>query len=227
MEQISLSAKSRGETGKCPSGRLRRSGSVPAVLYGPGIKGSIVLKLGASELDNVLHTAAGGNVIVNLSVEGETKPRTVMLKDISRHPLSGSIEHVDLLEVLMDKKIIVEVPIHLVGKAAGLAVGGILQQEARKVKIECLPTQIPDYIDVDVTSIGIGRSLHMREIPLPQGVKVLDLDLTVASVVAPTIEVAPKTAEEVEAELAKSFEVPEEEKKEEAPAEEKEKEKKK
>ena len=227
MEQINLTARSRGEIGKCPSRRLRTRGEIPAVLYGPGIKGSIPLSFSTKELDNVLHTAAGGNVIVNLSVEGEKKPRTVMFKEISHHPLSGGIEHVDLLEVLMDRKVIVEVPIHIAGKAAGIALGGILQQEARKVRIECLPTQIPDFIDADVTALGIGRSLHMRDISLPEGVKVFDLDMTVASVVAPTIEVAPKTAEEVEAELAKSFEVKEEEKKEEAPAEEKEKEKEK
>jgi large subunit ribosomal protein L25 len=217
MEQINLTARQRGETGKCPARRLRSSGGVPGVLYGPAIKGSIPLTLTLKELDRVLHTAAGGNVLVNLAMEGDKKPRTVMFKQVSRHPLRGSVEHVDLIEVLMDKKVTVEVPVHITGKAAGAAFGGIVQQESRKVRIECLPSAIPDSIDLDVTPLGIGQSLHVRDIRLPEGVRAIDEpSMTIVSIVAPTAEVAPKTAEEVEAELAKSFEEKEEPKKEKA-----------
>ncbi|MDO8426132.1 MAG: 50S ribosomal protein L25 [Deltaproteobacteria bacterium] len=215
MEQINLLAKSRQETGKGPARRLRNSGLVPAVLYGSGIKGAVSISLNGKELQKVLHTAAGGNVLVSLSVEGD-KTRTVMFKDILRHPLKGSIEHVDLLEILMDHKIIVEVPVHITGRAAGLAFGGIVSQDHRKVRVECLPSQIPDSFDVDVTPLGIGQSFHVKDINLPEGLKALDdPDMTIVSVVAPMAEVAPKTAEEVEAELAKSFEEKEEVKKEE------------
>ncbi len=215
MERINLSAKSRQETGKGPARRLRNSGLVPAVLYGSGIKGAVPVSLNGKELDKILHTAAGGNVLVNLNVEGD-RNRTVMFKEILRHPLKGSIEHVDLLEILMDHKLTVEVPIHIVGKAAGLAFGGIVSQEHRKIKIECLPTHIPDSFDLDVTPLGIGQSLHVKDIQLAEGLRALDdLDMTIVSIVAPTAEVAPKTAEEVEAELAKSFEEKEEAKKEE------------
>lgn len=216
MEQINLAAKPRQETGKCPAGRLRRSGKVPAVLYGSGMKGALPLTLDGKELDRILHTAAGGNVLVKLSLEGQPKPHTVMFKEIERHPLKGSILHVDLLEILMDKKILVEVPVHIVGKAEGVALGGIIQQEARKIRIECLPNQIPDSIDVDVTPLGIGQSIHVRDIKLPEGARAAgEASQTLVSVVAPTAEVAPKTAEEVEAELKKSFEEKEEAKKEE------------
>lgn len=213
MEQISLTAQKREATGKGPSGRLRVGGKVPAILYGPGIKGAVSMTLDGKELDKVLHTAAGGNVLVNLSIEGGAR-KTAMFKDISRHPLSGSIQHVDLYEVRMDHKIHVDVPIHIVGKAAGLAFGGIIQIEHRKVKVECLPMNIPDAFEVDVTPLGIAQSLHVRDLSLPEGVKsVDDPAMTLVSVVAPTAEVAPKTAEEVQAELAKSFEEKEEEKK--------------
>jgi large subunit ribosomal protein L25 len=216
MEKIDLSAKKRETTGKGPARRLRSSGLVPAILYGAHVKSSITLALDNKELEKVLHTGAGGNVLVNLSLEGDKKPRMVMFKEIMRHPLTRSIEHVDLFEVLMDHKVTVEVPLHVVGKAQGLALGGIVQQEARRVKVECLPTGIPDSLDIDVTPLGIGQSLHVRDIKLTEGIKILaDADMTVVSVVAPTSEVAPKTAEEVQAELAKSFEEKEEEKKEE------------
>lgn len=216
MEQINLSAKKRENTGKGPARRLRSSGFIPAILYGAHVQDAITLALDNKELEKVLHTAAGGNVLVSLNLEGDKKPRMVMFKEIMRHPLTSSIEHVDLFEVLMDHKVTVEVPIHIVGKAQGVALGGIVQQEARKVKVECLPTNIPDSLDADVTPLGIGQSLHVRDIKLTEGVRVLaDADMTIVSVVAPTVEVAPKTAEEVQAELAKSFEEKEEEKKEE------------
>ncbi|HBG46408.1 MAG TPA: 50S ribosomal protein L25 [Deltaproteobacteria bacterium] len=206
MEQINLAAQQRNERGKGPAGRLRANGMVPGVLYGPGVEGAIAVTIGLKELDKALHTHAGGNVLVNLDIAGDKK-RTVMFKEVLRHPLKRTVEHVDLLEVQMDHKVVVEVPVHLVGKAAGLAFGGIVQHETRKVRLECLPGNIPDSIDVDITPLGVGHSFHVKDISLKEGLVALDEpELTVVSIVAPTAEVAPKTAEEVEAELAKSFE---------------------
>lgn len=214
MEQINLTAEPRQSIGKCNSRRLRVSGFVPAVLYGGGSRDAVTLSLDSKELDKVLHTAAGGNVLVNLNLQGDKKARTVMFKEISRHPLKGYIQHVDLLEIQMDHKVVVEVPLHVVGKAAGLAFGGIVSQELRKLKVECLPTHIPDAIDVDVTPLNIGQSLHVRDLKLAEGLKPIgEAEATIVSVVAPTAEVAPKTAEEVQAELAKSFEEKEKEEK--------------
>ncbi|MBI5903615.1 MAG: 50S ribosomal protein L25, partial [Deltaproteobacteria bacterium] len=203
----------RQQTGKCPAGRLRRGGMVPAVLYGTGVKGAVSLALNTKELEKVLHTAAGGNVLVNLSLEGD-KGTTVMFKDIYRHPVNGGIQHVDLFAIQMDHRITVEVPVHIVGKAVGLAFGGIVQQETRKIRIDCLPSDIPGSVDLDVTPLGIGQSLHVRDVVLKEGLRAIDdPEMTIVSVVAPTAEVAPKTAEEVQAELAKSFEEKEEEEK--------------
>ncbi|MDP2690114.1 MAG: 50S ribosomal protein L25 [Deltaproteobacteria bacterium] len=211
MEEITLSAQPREKTGKCPSRRLRSEGLIPAVLYGPNVEGALSLTFSDKELEKVLHTAAGGNVLVNLDIKGD-KGRKVMFKEVLRHPLRGTLQHVDLLEILMDHKVTLEIPVHITGKAAGLAFGGIVQHEARRIKVECLPSQIPDSIDFDITPLGIGDSFHVKDINLPEGVVAVDEpELTIVSIVAPAAEVAPKTAEEVEAELAQSFAEKEEE----------------
>ena len=215
MEQINLTALLRVERGKGPAGRLRAAGRVPGILYGPGVEGAIALALNTKELEKTLHTHAGGNVLVNLEIAGD-KNRTVMFKEVMRHPLRGTVVHVDLLEVNLNETIEIEVPVHLTGKAGGLAFGGIVQHETRTITILCLPSQIPDSIEVDITSLNVGQSLHVKDIQLAQGLTAVDEpDLTVVSIVSPTAEVAPKTAEEVQAELAKSFAEKEEGKKEE------------
>ncbi|WKZ33660.1 MAG: 50S ribosomal protein L25 [Thermodesulfobacteriota bacterium] len=215
MEKINLSAEQRNETGNGPARRLRANGKVPGILYGPGIEKALAVTLEKKELDKTLGTGARGNVLVNLDIAGD-KVRTVMFKEVLRHPLKGTVQHVDLLEVQMDHKVVVEVPVHLTGKAAGLAFGGIVQHETRRIRIECLPGNIPDSIDVDITRLGVGDSVHVRDIALNEGLEAVDEpELTVVSVVAPTAEAAPRTAEEVEAELAKSFEEKEGAKKEE------------
>ncbi len=223
MEQIELSAQPRNGTGKEIAKKLRKDGFVPCVLYGPASKDATPLAINALELNKALTTGAKGNVLVSLKVEGdEKKGRTVMFRGFQRDPLKRNIIHVDLYELLMDHKIVVDVPIHLTGKAQGVALGGILQHEARTLKIECLPNQIPGKIDVDVTNLMIGHSVHIKDIALPEGLRVLgDLNMTIALIAAPTAEVETKTAEEAKAEIAKSFEVKEEEKKEEAKEEKK------
>lgn len=216
MEQINLAAEKRSVTGKGHAGRLRVAGNVPAVIYGAGIKGSMPIVVKAKEMEKVLHTSAGGNVLLSLNIAGETKPRMAMFKAVRRHPLKGTLEHVDLLQIDMDHKIVAEVPVHVVGKAIGLTFGGIIQLESRTVKIECLPGRIPTGIDVDVTALNVGHSLHIKDMKLPEGTRAMaDPMATLVSVVAPTAEVAPKTAEEIQAELAKSFEEKEKEPKEE------------
>ena len=215
MEQINLTALLRVERGKGPAGRLRVAGRVPGILYGPGVEGAIALALNTKELEKTLHTHAGGNVLVNLEIAGD-KNRTVMFKEVMRHPLRGTVVHVDLLEVNLNETIEIEVPVHLTGKAAGLAFGGIVQHETRTITILCLPSQIPDSIEVDITPLNVGQSIHVKDIQLAQGLTAVnEPDLTVVAIVSPTAEVAPKTAEEVQAELAKSFAEKEEGKKEE------------
>lgn len=211
MEETSIVAQPREATGKCPSRRLRKDGKVPAVLYGAKSEGSVNLSISGKVLEKVLHTSAGGNVLVSLTVEGQKKPRMVMFKEVVRHPMRDSIQHVDLYEVAMDHKVTVDIPVHITGKSEGVALGGVMQQEARTINVECLPGNIPESFDVDVTALGIGDAIHIRDLELAKGVEVLDdPDATIVSIVMPTAEVEAKTAEEVEEELSKSFEEKEE-----------------
>ena len=215
MEQIELVAQQRKGIGKETVKKLRKEGLIPCILYGPAFKEAVPLTVTVLELSKAISTEAKSNVLVNLKIEGDKKKtRTVMFRGFQRDPLKRNIIHVDLYELLMDHKLVVDVPVHLTGKAQGVALGGILQQESRTLKVECLPNQIPDKIDVDVTSLTIGHSIHVKDIALPQGLKVVgEPNQTIALVAAPTAEVEVKSAEEAKAEIAKSFEVKEEEKK--------------
>jgi len=211
MEKIVLSAQPRDSRGKGPARRLRASGRVPAVLYGAGIEGSIPLALDNKELEKVLSTGAGGNVLVSLQVEGDKDPRNVMFKEVDRDPVVSSINHVDLIEIVMGTKVTVEVPINLVGKSEGEAAGGTLHLDARSIEVECLPSRIPDSIDVDVTDLAIGDSIHVGSLQLEEGLKVLaDPETTIVSVVAPKAEEEAVSAEEAEEAIAQSFEEKEE-----------------
>lgn len=222
MEQIELTAKQRHGVGKETAKKLRREGLVPAILYGPAIKDAMPLSLNNKDLKKALSTGARSNVLVNLKIQDDKKEkRVVMFRGFQRNVLTQEIIHADLYELLMDHNLVVDVPIHLTGKAQGVALGGILQQESRTLKIECMPNQIPDRIDVDVTNLTIGHSIHVKDIALLQGLKVVgDPNQTIALVAAPAAEVVVKSAEEIQAELAKSFEEKEkpEEKKEEEKA---------
>ena len=206
MDVIELKAALREKTGKGNAKRLRSAGSLPAVLYGPAIDNNVSLTLNNKDLELILHHTAGGTLLVNLLVDDAKKPRTVMFKDVVRDPVKDSLLHVDLMEVRMDQAVTVEVPLHIVGKSKGEAEGGVIQHDHRVIKGECLPDKIPGSIDVDVTELDVGQSLHVKDLTLPEGLKVLDdEEMTIVSVVAPTIQEEEKTAEEMEEELAESF----------------------
>ncbi|GMR04692.1 MAG: 50S ribosomal protein L25/general stress protein Ctc [Thermodesulfobacteriota bacterium] len=206
MEQITLSADKRSETGKSASRRFRREGRVPAVLYGPAIEGSIPLVVNGREFNKLLHGSAGENAIISLNFGGADQDRMVMLKEIVRDPVHSSVVHVDFIEVVLGQSITVEIPLILIGKAEGQTLGGIVQHGVRKVTVACLPRSIPDSLEVDVTSLGIGQAFHLKDVKLPDGVTLVDdPDITVVSIAAPLAEEEAKTGEEVEEELAKSF----------------------
>jgi len=205
-EEVSLQAGTRDITGRATARQLRREGFSPAVLYGPGIEKSMSLSINRKELERVLHLSAGANVIVALDIKGDEK-RTAMFKEVVRHPVSNTIEHVDLIHIIYGTLITVDVPIRITGKAKGQILGGILQHDVRKMTVECLPKGIPDSLEVDITELGIGDSIHLKDIALPEGVKLTDdEDITVLSIVAPATEEVAVTGEEATEELAKSFE---------------------
>ncbi len=206
MEQVNLTAWSREGLGKEKSGRLRKEGFIPAVLYGPGIDNTLNLKLDTRAVDKALSSHSSGNMFINLSIDGDKKDITVLIKQLDRHPAKDTVVHMDLMNVLKDHEIHAEVPIVLTGKSVGVVQqGGILQQEHRTTKVACLPSALPDSIEVDVTSLENGQSVHLKDLVMPEGVKLMeDPELTVVLIAVPRT-VVEKTAEEVEAELAESL----------------------
>lgn len=198
MGDHALSVEVREHTGKGMGRRLRAGGRIPAILYGRG-RESVPISLDPRLLEKLLATSdAGMNTLIDLAVAGRSDlaGRVVLVKELQRHPVRGSLLHADFYEVDLTKTIEVSVPIHVVGTAVGVALdGGILDQALRELEIECLPRAIPDQIDVDVSALMIGQSIHVRELSLPEGVKLLsDPDLSVVSVVAPAAEIVPEVA---------------------------------
>ena len=192
MAHVALTAHSRKGTGKGAARTLRRQALIPAVFYGPEVD-PVNLSLKYRDLEKLIKTGAGENVIIDLAIEtGEsTLSHRAMLKEIQMDPVKQTILHVDLYEISMDKKIEVEVPITLTGTAKGVSdEGGILQQVSRTLEISCLPD-----------NLNIGDSLHVSDLNIPQGIEVLvEGELTIATVVPPTKveEIEPEVPEEEE-----------------------------
>lgn len=181
---ITVHASSRSQLGKSGSNRTRAQGKVPAIVYGPG-EPSRPIAVNAKDVKAILHAPLGRNTVVTLDVEGTTSK--AMLKSFDHHPLTREVTHADFYTVRDDRAVIVPVPFVLVGKSKGVAVdGGVLRQIFRTLNVSCTPDKIPAKLEADITNLGLGESLHARDIVVPAGVTVkLDAGQTVASVVAP------------------------------------------
>jgi len=208
MEKPELSVQVRSERKKGAARKIRRSGLIPGVLYGPSV-GNVLLAIDPHALLKAVDTDAGTNTLIKLRVEGaeELAGKVVMLRDLQVDPLNRIPLHADLYEIRMDETVMVEVPVRLAGKAVGIDEGGILDQGIRELRVECLPGSIPEMLEVDVTALGMGQSIHVSDIVLPEGVKVVgELSTAVASISAPLAEeevAAPAEGEEpVEGEAA-------------------------
>jgi len=192
MQFMELKGEVRQGKGKGACKKLRRKNLLPAVVYGGG-GGGLPIVVNPRELLKVL--GHGENVLIRLSLEGGGGIRTVILKELQRHPVRGSLLHADFQEISMERKITVAVPLILVGEAMGKLKGGIVDQSLREVEVECLPLTIPDRIEVDVSGLDLGDTLHVRDLKVPDGVRVLeDPELTVVSVVAPEVEAVEEAA---------------------------------
>lgn len=206
MAENVLSAETRSETGKGANRKLRVSGKIPAVIYGKSRDAQSVT-LDPKALETLLHkSGAGLNTLIDLSVSGRTD--TVLVKELQRHPVHGSYVHVDFFKVDLTQKITVSVPIHFIGKARGVEFGGILDHPLRELEVECLPRAIPEFVEVDVSALEVGQSIHVSDLRLPEGVEVkTDATLPVASVVLPAAEVEATPVETVvEGEVAEGAE---------------------
>jgi len=192
MKQIQMEASIRKTSGKGPSGRLRKQEIIPAVLYGYG-QPALNLEVGDREVQKAIHTSAGTNVLVKLSIQGGDGPmqETVMIKALQRHPVTSKLVHVDMIKVSMDHPLETAVPVIVTGTAPGIKEGGTLEVVHRELAIRCLPALIPENITVDVSSLAIGDAITVAQLPAMEGIPFLgESHEPVVHVVAPKIEEA-------------------------------------
>jgi large subunit ribosomal protein L25 len=200
METVELQAEPRATAGKGPARRMRSTGKVPAVFYGPK-RSTTAIAIDSKEFLQKVAALEGSHLIRFRSAAGDLADKVALVKDAQYHPVTGAVLHADFYEVDMTQKLRVRVPLHFTGKAAGVALGGILQPVQRDVEVECLPSDIPDFINVDVTALEIHDAIHVSQVQAPAGVTVCyDTDSTVVTVSPPTIEEV--KVEEVVAEVA-------------------------
>lgn len=201
MEIIELKAQVRREKGKNKVNKLRAEGLVPANLYGYKSEPTDIVVNGR-DFDHLIHSAAGTHVILKLVIDNGQSP-TVIVKETQRNPLRDDLLHVDFLSVALDEKITAAVPVSLVGDSAGVREGGILQHGLWEVQVEALPTNLPDHLEIDISNLGIGESLHASDIPLPPELALITSpDEVLASVLTPTVYKEEEEVVEEEVEVA-------------------------
>jgi large subunit ribosomal protein L25 len=188
-----------GRFNKNAARRVRVAGKIPAVVYGAG-QDSVAVTVDPKVIIKILHSDSGHNTIFDLDVTG-TSVVKAMIVDWQHEPIKGALLHIDLKRVAMDKMMTVSVPIQLIGVPLGVrAQGGILEHVLREVEIECLPTDIPSHLDIDVSNLEMNQSIHVSDLPHPGSIKFLDDEgLTVAHVSAIREEVVEPEAVDVAA----------------------------
>lgn len=192
-----LSARPRAERGKGAARRMRAAGRVPAVIYGHNEQ-TRALTVDARELERLFASIHRDNTVINVTVEGEAEVKA-LVREVQMHAYRGHVLHFDLYQIHAGESITVSVPIFLTGTPEGVKAGGILQHTLNDLEIRCLADQIPEEIRIDVTHLGIGDSIHVNELPLPEGVEALvDADRSVCSVIPPTVTAVETPAEGAE-----------------------------
>ena len=202
MSQPVIAARVRKNKGKGAARKLRKNNQIPAIFYGPKTE-PVMLAVDYSELKGIMKRGSGENIVIDLQVQSDqgTETRKAMLKDLLMDPVKDTFLHADFYEISMDKKITVGVPIRLVNTPVGATDGGILQHIRRELTISCMPGKLIDFLDLDVSGLDIGDSLHIRDIELPEGITTAEEDhLTVAIVAAPTVTPEAEEEEVVEEE---------------------------
>ena len=188
METIKLSVEQRQERGKGEMGRLRRGGRVPGIFYGPS-QDTVSVCVNTREFQYKVESLEGSHLIEFLSQTTDLNGKIALLKDVQHHPVTTEPLHIDFYEIDVKVPVQVGVPVHLVGKAEGVTAGGVLHYFRREIMVECLPLDIPESIEIDVTSLEINDAVRVEDLKLPSGVSALeDAQLMLASVAAPTVE---------------------------------------
>ena len=199
-QMVSLAANPREKTGKGAARQARFAKQVPAVIYGHG-RPAQALMVDALSLEQALSGVEPESTLIELTVDGK-KTRT-LIREIQRHPIRPDIIHVDFYEIHSGEKVTLKVPVHLVGAPDGVRNGGgVLDQVTREVEIEVLPEHIPDRVELDVTALKIGDSLHVRDLTIANAVILTGTDLTIATVVPPRAEEVAAPTPEAAAEVA-------------------------
>jgi large subunit ribosomal protein L25 len=194
-KQVKLSISRRTGIGRAAVRKIKAQGAVPAIIYG-GKQQPEPVQVSKRDISLMLSHASGENILVELAIDGETGSRLALVQEVQHSPVGGDVLHVDFHAVSMDEMIEADVPLEPVGIAEGVKTfGGLLEQSLRSLEIECLPKDLPDVITVDVSNLNIGDAIHVKEIPLPEGVTTrISPELTVFSVLAPTVEEEPAAA---------------------------------
>jgi large subunit ribosomal protein L25 len=192
-ENVELKAREREGRGKNDARRLRVSGFVPAVLYGDGSEENAVLAVPDRVVDYTL-THFGDNALYDLERDGSTT--TARVVDVQRNPVSGRLVHVDFAPVDMTERIVVTVPVAIIGESPGVDEGGVLQQVAYEIELETLPGDIPQEVELDVSGLGLNENLTLADLSLPEGATLISDPEEVAATVTPPTEI---TDEEMEA----------------------------
>jgi large subunit ribosomal protein L25 len=216
MEQKTLSAESRARLGKGESGRLRRRGRIPAVIYGH--QEPLAVSIDAHEFDTKFHHISE-STIIRLAVGGQE--REVLIRDFQEDAVGGQVTHIDFYEVDKNRVLRTNVRVELTGAPVGVKEGGLLEHFVHEVEVECLPSQLPEKIILDVNELRLGKSLHVRELPPVEGVRFLNSpEQVVCAVVHKRVEVEAPVAAAVPAEGEEAAEAAEGEEAGETPAEE-------
>lgn len=193
-----ITAQTRDEIGKGAARTARRGGRVPGILYGHGEE-SMALSVDARELQKLVSTISVDNTIVDLDMDGESYK--VLIRELQKHPFRDEFLHIDFFHVTMDEKIHVEIPILLTGVSTGVKnKGGVLDHQLRELEVYCLPGNIPEKVEIDVSELDIGDSVHVGDITLPDIEILTDLDRSVVAVLAPTVIEEEEEEEEPEEE---------------------------
>jgi large subunit ribosomal protein L25 len=203
LEQFELNATVRKTTGNSPARQLRRGGQMPAVLYGPQTE-PILLSVNIKELEMILKKGNIGSLILNLVIQnGKKITKPAMIKEFQSHPVSGNFLHVDFYEIDMQRKINVMIPVVTQGQSVGVELGGLLQIVRREIEVLCMPGDIPEAIEIDITDLNIGDSVHVEEIPLGDNIEIpADVNFTVLTIISPKVEEVEEEEEELEGEEA-------------------------
>jgi large subunit ribosomal protein L25 len=198
-KQVKLAAQIRSQVGRTAVKKIKSQGFVPAVIYSHN-EAPVSLQVAVSDIDTVLAHAVGEHLLVDLEITGAPN-RLALIQEVQHHPVTQKVQHVDFHGVSANEEIESSIPVEAVGEAAGVkSSGGILEQLARTITITCLPQDLPETISVDVSALGIGDALHVKDIKLPAGVTAAeDPELTVFLVAEPTVAAEPEVAPAAEA----------------------------